>query len=142
MLKTDQEVTFRDIIERRGDPVNLLIERELDRVGHFTLDEWLKYLNDKINVCLDAPEKRQLAELYLIRNIIAHSTGLIRADLRDKLPSTISVRGNEIRVTKAFLLGMLDTIEGTERRIEAQVVSKFFRKKRTPAESPNAPATA
>lgn len=141
MLRTDQQVTFRDIIERRDDPLKLLIERELNRLGHFALDDWLQYLDDKLNVCFDVQEREQLAQLYLVRNIIAHNTGLIRPDLRDKLPITITVRDNEIRVTKAFLLGMLDTIKTAEYQIETQVVSKFFGNKRTPAESPNAPAT-
>jgi hypothetical protein len=64
---------------------------------------------------------------YLIRNIVAHNTGLVRQSLRKSLPRTVAMAGDELRITKAFLENMIKVLERTEQQIERKVVLKFFK---------------
>jgi hypothetical protein len=128
LLKSDEVVLFRDVVDHRTDVVDLLIERQIDRMGHFTLQEMFKYLDDRINFRFSSPRQKRLSEFHLVRNIVAHNTGIVRSDLEARIPKSIRVVDNELRITKQFLQKMLNAIEKSVASIEKHVIGKFFKK--------------
>lgn len=127
LLKSSEAITFRDVLEHEENLRSFLIQQQLEKLGHFTLTELLKYLNDRINFSIDTKNKATLDSYYLIRNIIAHRTGIVRPDQVDILPENISVRNNELYLTKQFLKQMTYSINTIVTKIEKHVVQKFYR---------------
>jgi hypothetical protein len=129
LLKSEESVTYKDAIDHRDNILGLIIERQLDKIGHFTLREMLKHLNNKINFNFSEAKQTTLSNFYLIRNIIAHNSGIVQGSIVAKLPQTILVKDKRIQITKAYLEGMLKTTEKNVRDIEKYVSAKFFKDK-------------
>lgn len=128
MLKsTDDTLTFEEAIEHRDDIVNFVIERQLDKIGHFRLPEMLKHLRSKIKLDFSPQRQKQLAELYLVRNIVAHNMGIVQKSSLSKIPSSIKVTNGQIRVTKAFLEDMLVIVHKSGIDIEKHISGKFYK---------------
>jgi hypothetical protein len=127
LLKSSEVITFEQVIDHDMDVVDYLIERQLDKIGHFTLRETLKYMEDRIGFQFSTAVQRRLDDLYLVRNIIAHNTGIVRSDVRDRVPKSLGITNNELRITKAFLESMMNTIRKSVQAIEEHVVKKFYR---------------
>jgi hypothetical protein len=128
MLKSSETLTFEDAVNRRDDILEHLIDRNLDKIGHFTFKETVKHLKDKLNFGFSNAQRTRLEELYLIRNIVAHNSGVVRNDLKAKLPASVSVEENEIRITKGFLEDMIVAIEQSVTSIEKHVERAFYKK--------------
>ena len=107
-------------------PRNLHIERHLDKIGHFNPKELFKYLEDRLNFSFSKLQQEQLMEMYLVRNIIAHNTGIARREIRQKLPKSLVVDDDEIRVTKAYLYRMIKTVQKSVTEIEKHIIRKFY----------------
>ena len=106
LLKSDETVIIRDIVDNRSNVVEYLIEKQLDKMGRFTLREKLKYLSDRINFCFSPEIESQLSEFYLVRNIVAHNTGIVRDSLQPNIPKSLEIKDGELRVSKNFLKNM------------------------------------
>jgi hypothetical protein len=126
LLISNETLTYRDAVEKRDDLISLLVEKQLERIGRFTLTESLKYLQDRINFQLKHTAQKDLADFYLVRNIIAHSTGILRPAQTKSLPRDTSADKGELRVTKTFLVRMLERLDRVVRAIEKHVGSKFY----------------
>lgn len=129
ILKSEESLTFRDALDYRENIVELLIEKQLDKIGHLNLKEMLKYLNDKINFNFSVAKQQSLSDYYLIRNIIAHNSGIVQSSIHAKLPNSIVVKGGQLQITKAFLEGMLKNMESNVRDIEKFISAKFYSNK-------------
>jgi hypothetical protein len=125
ILKSKEVVTFMEVVDHRSSVLDLIIEKQLDRVGHFVVDELLEYLEKRLGLTVAGSARVRLREYYLVRNIIAHSTGLVRPAKLPKLPTGIAVVHGEVRVNRLYLLGMLARLESVVRGIERKVIRKF-----------------
>jgi hypothetical protein len=130
MLKTEMN-TFStiDILENIEDPLTLLINREINKVGHFKLTDWSKYLTRLINFEFEEVLFNELKGIYLIRNIIAHNTGIVRPDQFQLIPTEVQVIDNEIVIAEEYLLKSIKTIEKVVLEIEEHLRKKFFKQK-------------
>lgn len=125
LLKSGELVTYEEAIAHCNDVVSYLTQKQIERMGHFTPKEMLKYVADRVNFCFSDSKEKRLYELYLIRNIIAHNMGIVQASFRDKLPPSVTVKGNRLRITKVFLDSMLDIIKKCGRDVEKHMMKKF-----------------
>lgn len=128
LLKSNEVLTYKEVITHKDDVVAVLLYKQLDKLGHLTLSESLKYLNDRLSYRTTPSVQAELAKFYLVRNIVAHSTGLVRLDQRKQLPSGTSAHGKDLRITMGFLKGMIKRLEAHVTRIERHVEKKFYRK--------------
>lgn len=130
MLKSDQTVTYRDIIDNKDNVVELLIKKEVDSLGHFTLDDYLKYLKKKISFETNIQTRKKLVQLYTLRNIVAHHTGLVKQTIKkESLPPSIKIRDSEIIVTKQYLESSLKLINLVVQEIEKYSIKRVLKSK-------------
>jgi hypothetical protein len=126
LLKSSEPVTQAEVIENRGNIISFIAERQLDKVGHFTIVDTIEYFQKRLGITVASTMKERLQEFYLVRNIIAHNTGLPRPRLSKSLPKELSISKGELRVTKEYLKGMVNAIRASVIKIERQIDAKFF----------------
>jgi hypothetical protein len=126
LLKSSEQISVKEAVENKDAVLEFLIERQLEVIGHFKLRDMAEYYRKRIGVALTEPRLKQLDIYYFLRNVIAHKTGLIRATQRVTASADFRVVGEEIRVSKAFLLRMAALIESSVRQVEGQVIKKFY----------------
>ncbi|QHT59877.1 hypothetical protein GXP70_07885 [Paenibacillus lycopersici] len=128
MLKSNETLRYEEVIDNLNDPLKLIMNKELNKIGHFKLKEYIEYLKNKINVKFEDELESTLSEIYLIRNIIAHNTGKVRDDFVKLLPKEIKTIDNEIIVTTEYFEKAKDTISNSVEIIEKMVRDSFFKK--------------
>lgn len=126
LLKSSEPITQAEAIDNREDVISFIAERQLEKVGHFTLVDTIEYLQKRLGTTVPSARRARLEEFYLVRNIIAHNTGLPRPRLLNSLPKELSVSKGELRVTKEYLKGMVNVIRASVIKIERQIDKKFF----------------
>ncbi|NWB41628.1 hypothetical protein HX815_15050 [Pseudomonas sp. E6002] len=126
MLKSKETMLLDDIITHRNNIIPHLIERQVEAIGHFKIDDLLSYINKKINVTLEPADSKHIKDLYTIRNIIAHKSGLVRESQIKKIPAGVKVIGGELRISEAYLKKMIKFMEKIVAMIERAVDDKFF----------------
>ena len=125
MLKSNETITYNDLVENKEDIISFLIDKELEKIGHFSLEKYLDYLSKKINFKVTKEEKTKLEKIYLLRNIIAHNTGTVPNRLISKIPKTLKVKNSELFVSKKYLETETLTIKNLVDKIEKHVQKKF-----------------
>jgi hypothetical protein len=115
-----------EAVKNRNELMAFLIERQLVLIGHLTINELIKFSEKKLKFKYTSSQATKLNGIYLVRNIIAHNTDLVRPSHRSKLPETIRLVKNELRVTDAYLRSAANTIESCVLRIEKHVMRKFL----------------
>lgn len=126
LLKSKEQLTVENIVIHRDRILDLLIEKQLETLGHNSFAEHADYLQRRINYRFTKARRERLSGMYLVRNVIAHNSGLVRSDLRNKLPTGITIEGEELRINKNFLTKMINGIESAVISIEKHVETKFF----------------
>lgn len=126
ILKSNEQLSVQDAFEHREDMLSFLIERQLGIVGHWKLPEVLDYLKKRIGFQPTAVFANQLPVYYLIRNIFAHNSGVVRPAYRKSVPAGLRIIGNELRVTKTFLLTMSRDVARAVAAVERHVDRKFY----------------
>lgn len=127
MLKSSEQITIQDAVDNHTDLIEYLIERQLESIGHFKLKEMADYYKKKTGITISEVQYKKLELYYLVRNLIAHKNGVLRPRQKIRVSKDLRVVGDEVRVSKAFLLRMADTIENTIKLLEKQVCAKFFK---------------
>jgi len=125
LLKSKQVLTYAEVVDSQSDPLAYLTEKELEHIGHFSFTELCDYIGKRINFTFGRSRKRTLAARYLVRNIVAHNSGVVRTGLVDQLPPGVKVSGARIRITKVFLRDMIRRIESATTMLEQHAQSKF-----------------
>jgi len=129
MLKTNDKISYCEIIENISNPLELLIEKELNKIGHFKIKEMVLYFKEKVKFSFTPDEESKMKEIYNIRNIIAHATGIVRSDAANELPKSISIKENEILLSKEYLDEAVEAIFGVVERIQKHIELKFSKNK-------------
>jgi hypothetical protein len=125
MLKSSESISYKTAIENQKNIIDYLIQNELERIGHFSLDEYLKYLERKINLIFPKDIQDRLRKVYLIRNIVAHNTGIVASALKKHLPKSVKVNDNELRISATFIENEIKFIKAIVSQIEKNVNMKF-----------------
>lgn len=125
MLKTGTSISYKEVIENKNRIFELIVEKELESIGHFSLDEYLKYLEKKLNLSFDKPIQDKLKQFYIIRNIVAHNTGIISPRLKTSIPKSIKIKNDEILVSKKYLENSSQFIGSIVNKIEKHVDKKI-----------------
>jgi len=129
MLKSSELISYKEVIENERDIFQHLINKELEKIGHFSLDKYLDYLKKKLNLVFPTNTIERLNSIYLLRNIIAHNTGIVNKFYLDKIPKGVRVRNNEILLSKTFIEKTLSLINTTTSKTERFVIEKFNKNK-------------
>jgi hypothetical protein len=125
MLRSNEIITYKEIIENHDKILKYLINKELEKIGHFSLEKYLSYFENKINLKFQDEDVNRLQKIYLIRNIIAHNTGIVPQRLEEKLPQGVSLKNSELIITKKFLEEEIKSIRKIVSEIEEFVIKKF-----------------
>lgn len=125
MLKSNETITYNELVENKNDIISFLIDKELDKIGHFSLEKYIDYLSKKVNFKVTNEEKSSLEKIYLLRNIIAHNTGTVPKRLISKIPKSLKVKDSELFVSKKFLESETQTIKNLVNKIESHIEKKF-----------------
>jgi hypothetical protein len=128
LLKSSESITKQAVIENITDIAEYLIEAEIDKIEHFTLNNSLSYLESRINFKYSQSMIDFLSDLYLLRNIVAHNTGIIKLKKRTKLNRKIKIIDNEIVISKTYFLFALTKMRACIDLLEKHVQEKFFDK--------------
>jgi hypothetical protein len=102
-LGTDKTVTYRDLVEHKDSPIELLIEREVSDFGHLPLEQMLKYITLRLKFTFSETELAVLKEVYFLRNIIAHNSGFVRKSQEALLPDGIGIKRNQVDIPLQYL---------------------------------------
>jgi hypothetical protein len=98
----------------------------------------LEYYKKRLGIEVSDARAKRLEKYYFLRNVVAHKTGLIRPTQRLKTQGDFHVVGEEIRVSKTFLLRMATLLETTVRFIETRVIAQFYKARPNPSLKPRA----
>lgn len=128
MLKSGETITYANAIDNKNGIQVFLIQKELEKIGHFPIDKLFEYLNSKINFSFSQTRQNNLKNIYFLRNIIAHNTGVINSKSRKSLPKGIKVVSEEIVITKKNLDFAQNTIQQSVQILEKFIMKKFFNK--------------
>ena len=125
MLKSNETISYSEIIENKTNVLRFVIDNELDKIGHFSLDKHIEYLSKKINFKIKEVDKSKLNQTYLLRNIIAHNTGIVPNRMKSKIPKSLKVKNSELFISKKYLESEMKTVKKTVSEIERHVQLKF-----------------
>lgn len=125
MLKSNETITYNELVDNKEDIISFLIDKELEKIGHFSLEKYLDYLDKKINFKVTKEEKNKLEVIYLLRNIIAHNTGTVPNRFISKIPKVLKVKNSELFVSKKYLETETKTIKNLVDKIENHIKKKF-----------------
>jgi hypothetical protein len=126
LLKSSEQISVKDAVAHKDSVLDFLIERQLEVIGHYKLADMLDYYRKRTGIETTSVRVKRLEGYYFLRNVIAHKTGLVRPAQRVKASVDFRVVGDQIRVSKAFLLEMAAFIDASVRQLEAQVKKKFY----------------
>jgi hypothetical protein len=127
MLKSGATISYKEVIENKDKLLDLIIGKELEMLGHYNLDEYLKYLDKKISYSVHKTTQDRLKRLYLLRNIIAHNTGIVSDKYKNRLPKTLRIKENEIHIPTRFLKREVVFIGEVVKRLEKHVNGKVLK---------------
>jgi len=116
-----------DIIDNIEDPLEVIINKELNKMGHFKINDWVKYLKSNINYDFEESEIEKLNGIYLVRNIVAHNTGIVRIEQLDKVPNELTIEDSELVVSEEYLNDSITTIDNAVTSIEKLIRDKFYK---------------
>src|SRR4030042_6099589 len=125
MLKSNENATYKDIIDNRDNITELLINKELEKIGHFSLNDHFDYLEKKINFRFPKSKQERLKQTYLIRNIISHNTGIVGKNYKNQIPKSLRLKGDELLVSRTYLKKEIINIRSAVDMIEKHVQIKF-----------------
>ncbi len=129
MLKTKESITYNDAFDNRNNIEQYLAEKTLEKIGNFNLNDSLSYLEEKLNFKFTTRRENNLRNIYLIRNIIAHNSGILRPGQDKQLPKELSVKDRELRIPKTYLKRIHSTIKTSIDILEKHIDEKFFTRK-------------
>jgi hypothetical protein len=130
MLKTNENLSYKDALENKDKIEQYLSDKTLLKIGLFSLNESLIFLHEKFNFKFSSRRESNLHRIYLIRNIIAHNSGVLRSGQERDIPKEVSIKNGEIRISKTYLKRMHSTIRTSIELLEHHVENKFFHLKR------------
>jgi len=133
LLKSSEQLSVKDAIENREALLDFLIERQLESIGHLKLRDIVDYYKKRLGIELTEARIKQLETFYFLRNVVAHKTGRVRPLQRLKASADFYIVGDEIRVSRSFLMRMSKLIESSVRSIERQVIAKFYKQAPNPS---------
>lgn len=133
LLKSSEQIQIKDAVDHRDAILDYLIERQLEAIGHLKLKDIVEYYKKRLGIEISAARTAKLEKYYFLRNVVAHKTGLVRPTQKLKAQGDFHIVGDEIRVSKTFLLRMANLIEATVRFIESRVIEQFYKVKPKPS---------
>ena len=126
LLKSSEQIQVKDAVDHRDAMLDYLIERQLEGIGHLKLKDIIEYYKKRLGIEVSTARAAKLEKYYFLRNVVAHKTGLVRPTQKLKAQADFHIVGDEIRVSKTFLLRMANLIETTVRHIESKVIEQFY----------------
>lgn len=126
MLKSSEQISVQDAIENSSDILEFLIERQAENIGHLKLKDVVDFYRKKTGIEISAARMKRLELYYLVRNLVAHKNGILRPRQKLKASKDLRIVGDQVRVSRTFLLRMASLIESTVKQIEGNVCEKYF----------------
>jgi hypothetical protein len=115
------------VIEHETNIIEHLITAELDKIGHFSLTEYLRYLDFKVKLSFPEVSITRLKAIYLLRNIVAHNTGFVSEKQKKDIPKGVRISDNEILISSSYLFKEIAFIKSIVMKIELHIQKKFYK---------------
>ncbi|MCF6260714.1 MAG: hypothetical protein L3J98_11245 [Gammaproteobacteria bacterium] len=128
MLKSNEVMLIKDVVSNRASIIEYLVERQVEAIGHFSVDELISYYKKKVNYSASAAQSKKMKDYYFVRNVIAHKSGIIRESQRSKLPAGVKVIKDEIQISEVFLRRTIKDMKNFVKNIEMTIEEKFYKK--------------
>lgn len=128
ILKTNKKIDRSAIInlENWDNVMEFLIEDYIFDFGWKSLDEKIKFLNEKIGLNIETPEISLLEEAENIRNIVVHNGGRISQEYINRTKRYDLKVGDFIPITNKFTGDVLINILLLGCDVFVQISEKFF----------------
>jgi hypothetical protein len=93
-----------------------LLQLRVDEIMWGSFEDWMKFLTGtaKLSAGYIAPEKEELVEVFLRRNVMVHNNGLVHSSYLQKVPPDLRKGislGNELTVSASYLSRAIDLVE-------------------------------
>lgn len=126
-LKTNKSISYDEAIMHKDNIVKYLSEESLKEIGHFSSTESLSYLEKKISFKYIKQRANNIHKIYLIRNIVAHNSGILRLGQEKEIPPEIAIKENELRISRTYLKRIHSIIKSSVTILEKHVEEKFYK---------------
>jgi len=127
MMKCKETISLENIIDNKDSILEFVIEKQIEKIGHFNIAELIKYLSDKLDYSLNNANTEKLSKYYFVRNILTHKSGIIRPLQKDKISSNVRIKDGRILISKTYLMNMVKDIDRIVLDIEKHIKNKFPR---------------
>lgn len=124
LLSSDKKISYADVLNSMNNIVELLVAKEIDEIGHLGFEKLQIYLKSKVMVQFSGRRSGKMAEIYLLRNILAHAAGKVRPDQLPIVPQNVLVK-NEIQISKEYLKDALDCLSEAVLQFNNAVAKKY-----------------
>jgi hypothetical protein len=124
-LGTEKTLTYRDVIEHKDSPVELLIEREVTDFGHLSLEQMLKYITHRLKFTFSEIDLVSLKQLYFLRNIIAHNSGFVRKTQESLVPEGVRIKDNQVDISLQYLRDHMTNLELAIKRMDTYIMQRW-----------------
>ena len=125
-MKSDKQITYDEIVDHRYDIIDYLIDREISDVGRRSFADMRRYIKRHVHYEWPASRTEALDDIYFLRNIIAHNSGVIRSSQKSLVPCEIPVVGHELRIPIEFLQRGASSVKCAVDEIHDHFKGKWF----------------
>lgn len=125
LLKSKSQISYDDVIDNKDNILLYLMDQELEKINHFNVDKHLNYLESKLNFSISDSDTKKLQDLYLLRNIIAHNTGVVQTRYKSRIPSSIKIKKGELLIDLEYLKSEMTLINKIVMKLDKHIVQKF-----------------
>lgn len=105
-LRSRKQITYEKVLElqRRGNLIAYLAEREMMEVGYRPINEQLEFYAQKFGVQLTDSGVRlgDLNEMFARRNLLAHNNGYVNTIYRERAPRSRLMIGKRLSVSDNY----------------------------------------
>jgi hypothetical protein len=106
----NKQLTRREVVSHRNDIIEYLIDQEISDFGRRSFDDMAKYIKSHVHYDWPSDRTKELADIYFVRNVIAHYSGFIRDSQQSRVPPGISVVEKQLRIEREYLQQCSSTV--------------------------------
>jgi hypothetical protein len=124
LLASEKKITVAEVIAA-PDIVGYLVAKEIDEVGRRGFEDLQGYIRSKLKVQFSNEYVCRMQNAYFLRNVIAHSAGLLRKDQLPLVPQGVDVRDDELRLSQKYLVETINCIESAVFAFHRELAKKY-----------------
>lgn len=121
LIVSERKISTIDIIRARDNIIPYVVSAEIDDVGRRSFRELQQYMSARFQICYAGRFADRLGDFYFLRNVISHTGGRVRTDQADLVPDGIQTEGDQLRIEKAYVIELIQTLREAVVWFDAQI---------------------